>query len=89
MLMISYSNREEEPANTFEAAVAVLKMRYRHATFAKHWEPYGPEHERLMVWSTPADAACDPIGFRAVAQILRPLAAAKVPIKKNGNNGKQ
>lgn len=87
MLTISYSNREEEPASSYEAAVTILKMRFRHATFAKTWEPFGCDHERLMVWATPADAACDLIGFRAVAQIVRPL-TPPTPPKKNGNGRK-
>ena len=86
MLTISYSNREEETAATYEAAVSVLKLRFRHATFSKAWELFGVEFERQLVWATPADAACDAVGFRAVAQILRPVPAGKPP-KKNGGNG--
>ncbi|MDB5339949.1 MAG: hypothetical protein JWN70_5568 [Planctomycetaceae bacterium] len=94
MLTISYLNREEESAASYEAAVAVLKSRFRHAAFSKRWEQFGSDYERQLVWATPTEAACDVIGFRAVAQILRPLQAAtsansvKSPKKNPGNNGK-
>ncbi len=91
MLTISYLNREEEPAATYEAAVAVLKSRFRHASFSKRWEQFGSDYERQLVWATPTEAACDVIGFRAVAQILRPLQAstsAKPAKKTAANNGK-
>ena len=80
MLTISYINREEEPASSYEAAVARLKDRYRQAVFSKDWEKFGADHERQLVWANPSDAACDTVGFRAVAQILRPLP----PQKKRG-----
>ena len=86
MLTISYSNREEETVATYEAAASVLKLRFRHATFSKKWELFGADYERQLVWATPADATCDAVGFRAVAQILRPITAMKSP-KKNGGNG--
>lgn len=77
MLTISYLNREEEPASSYEAAVAHLKARYRQAVFSKDWEQFGADYERQLVWAKPSDAACDVIGIRAVAQILRPLPPQK------------
>ena len=81
MLTISYLNREEELAANYETAVDLLKDRFRQASFSKNWEPFGLEHERQLVWANPSDAACDVVGFRAVAQILRPLGSST---SKNG-----
>jgi hypothetical protein len=73
MLIISYTNREERTADNYDAAVAELKDRFRYATFNKNWEPFGADYERQLVWANASDAACDLVGFRAVAQIVRPL----------------
>ncbi|MES2793821.1 MAG: hypothetical protein V4719_29670 [Planctomycetota bacterium] len=75
MLIISYTNREEQTADNYDAAVAELKDRFRYATFNKSWEPFGADYERQLVWANASDAACDLVGFRAVAQIVRPLPA--------------
>ncbi len=91
MLTISYLNREEELAANYDTAVNLLKDRFRQAAFSKHWEPFGLEHERQLVWANPSDAACDVVGFRAVAQILRPLgstASSKNGKKNSGSNNK-
>lgn len=94
MLTISYLNREEESAATYESAVSILKNRFRQASFSKHWEQFGSDYERQLVWATPTEAACDVIGFRAVAQILRPSQAStsanpvKAPKKNSRSNGK-